>query len=150
MRTFWMCSFILILLSVGCKKEETTEPEITVPAIVVGTWVASSWTFNALATDSTIDLIANGAELTVVLQNSGRYTLIITAPGESPDYETGGLSFSGDQMTITSDNPNEGISVMTWSVTGTTMTLLSTESDYDFDGDNIGDPATMSMILQKQ
>ena len=151
MRILLTCGLIASLLLISCKKsDQPTEPANTVPSEVVGTWIASQWTFVSTDSASTVDVIAIGADLTVVLQTSGRYTLIVTYPNDPTEYETGVLSFSGDQMTITSDNPNEGITVMTWSVSGTSMTLLSTDDDFDFDDDGNSEPAIMTIVLDRQ
>jgi len=119
-----------------------------VPAEVVGTWTTTEFVFiNKADTTQKFDLISNGGSFVLEIDADGNFTSTTTF-GTFVETETGTLSFSGDQVTIT-ETGEPGSETITYSVSGNTMILVDSDSEFDFDDNGSDDPAILRITLQK-
>jgi len=140
----------IALTGIQCKKsEDPTGPE---DVNFDGTWVANSATSGTKmiydATDSNpilyVDAVEMGATLSITVVGDD-YSLILVEPEEEPMVDTGTFKAEGDQITLTSDDPEEDVLTFTWSLDSDLLTLKS--DDVSFPGFEI--PAKLTLVLKK-
>ena len=129
-------------LLAGCSESTGVQPED-----LAGTWTATTFEFQSVATRALrVDVIDLGFSLTFVIESSGAVTTTITGPGTN-DTDTGTLTVTGSNFTLTSSGDT---STGTISRDGDTLTLnVQTGAEFDFDDDGSEEPATITVILQK-
>ena len=116
---------------------------------IVGTWTATSMVFTSDAdADVSVDLIAEGATLSVVLGAEGTYSLVIHEPGFEPEDEGGTYSVDGAILTLDPIEFEENDSFEAV-LNGNTLTLTSSDDEFDFDDDEIEDPASLVVTLSR-
>jgi len=119
-------------------------------ASLVGTWNATRFEFVADANSSvTADLIPMGASVVVTIQSSGRYTIDQSMPGQPNEHMQGMMTVSGGTMTMVDDNDPANNTVASYSVSGTTLTVLSTDETFDFNGDGVDENADLHATFTK-
>lgn len=115
------------------------------PDDLAGTWIATS----AIMTDPAgisppVDLVTEGIDLTFIVGADGSLEAVITM-GTITDTDTGSFTVDGDNVTVILDgDPSTG----TISRSGNTLTMdLTTGIEWDFDGDNLDEPATLALVM---
>jgi hypothetical protein len=140
----------IAITGIHCKKsEDPTEPG---DVNFDGTWVANANTpgtkmvYDASESNPVllVDVVPMGATLSITVVGDN-YSLILVEPGEDPIPDTGTFAVNGDQMTLTSDDPEEDVLTFTWSLDGDMLTLRS--EDVYFPGSEI--PAKLMLVLKK-
>jgi hypothetical protein len=117
---------------------------------LTGTWVAIQYVFTNPANQSeSIDWIAAGASLTIAIDAAGDYTATIVEPGNAPEVISGTIAVEGDVVTISESGTGSPTPYVA-SRSGDTLTLDTSDEEYDFDGDSIEDPASLRIVLQRQ
>ena len=126
---------------------DETDPTGVEPANLAGTWTATAIVFTSIANPTlSVDEVADGATMTIVLSADGTYTLTFVFPGEENENEMGTYTVSGSTLTIT---PTGGTQeTMGVSRNGDTMTL-TLDDIYDFDGDQVEEDATLVVTLTR-
>lgn len=114
------------------------------PDDLAGTWTATAMVFSSVADPTTtVDVVTEGAALTLVLNADGTYSFVSVFPGEPDEDETGTFSVSGDVMTITPT----GLDPETFAIFRDGDTLTLTDSDtFDF-GQGVEEDALLVITL---
>ena len=114
-----------------------------------GTWTAASIVFTS-AEDPlvTADLVADGATLTLVLGAENTFTLTFTMPLEDNEVDTGTYTVTDSTMTL-SDSIELTTDEFAISRDSDTMTLTDTTEEFDFDGNEQEEAATLVITLTR-
>jgi len=141
----------ITLTGIHCKKsEDPTGPE---DVNFDGTWVANSATagtkmiYDASETNPLLiaDVVPLGATLSITVLGNN-YSLILVEPGEDPFVDTGDFLVEGNNISLTSDDPEEEVLSFKYSIDGNMLTL--TADDVFFPG--LDDtPAKLTIILKR-
>ncbi len=139
---------LAVTFVVGCSDSigANSTPE-EVSEALTGTWNATSFVFTNQANSSeTFDMIANGGSFSLTFSGN-EFSGSFTGPGENETF-TGTYVAQGTNLILTDDlEPNDPETVG-FTVSGSTLTI--TEDDmFDFDDDGFDEPATLTMVLQK-
>ena len=88
--------------------------------------------------------------MTIVFRSDGTFTSTILDPNETvPDVDTGTYEVVGSALTIAESG--QGSPTLFQAVRdGSTLTLTSSDEDYDWDDDGTDDPANMRIVLNRQ
>lgn len=148
-------AFTLIPACGGGDDGNGTGPDGDEFQVFVGTWVASSAVFtNPEAPSESIDVIAFGASLEIVVTSNRRFTITSSAPGEGTETESGDIEVEGGQLALTfDDDGTTDTQRLDYTLSNGDQTLaVSYEGDeeYDFDDDGTDDPAEVEIVLQKE
>ncbi len=114
---------------------------------LAGSWVATSIVFTSVADpEVSVDITAEGATATFLLDSEGAYTVTFV-DAEENEVETGTYAVAGSVLTLT--DSVEGAEA--WDVVrdGDTMTLTSDDDEFDFDDDQVEDPASLVITLAR-
>jgi Lipocalin-like domain len=117
---------------------------------LVGTWQATKAEYtNRSNSSQSVDIVALGSVLTLVLEAGSSFRLTIVDPGEPGNTVTGTWSASRDVLTIvTAGQSGETQFDMTFS--GNTLTLDGGHALFDIDGDGVGEECELDMILSRR
>ena len=118
---------------------------------LTGTWVATVWELtNPAVADQSVDMLAAGGSWTIMFNSDSTFTSTILDPGETiPDVDTGTYEVVGSVLTIAesgSGSPTPFQAVRD----GNTLTLTSSDGDYDWDDNGTDDPANERIVLSRQ
>lgn len=147
----------LLLLGINCKDATDSDGDnnnnntttIPTPSQLAGVWTASKAEFTDKANPSQkIDIIQQGGSVSLTVETNGHYTFNVNIPGEPPSTETGTIIRVNTQF-ITFDSANGGTHALAYTYSGTALTLMNENSYFDFNNDNIDEPATLYIILQR-
>ncbi len=132
----------------GCS--DSIGPDITpeeVVAALAGTWNATSFVFTSTANSSvTFDLIANGGSFSLTFTTGGQFSGSLTGLGENETF-TGTFVVQSTNLILT-DDLDPAPETVAFTLSGNTLTLII-DDVFDFDGDLVEEPATLSMVLQR-
>lgn len=116
---------------------------------VSGTWSIAKFEYvNAANSSERVDLIASGYSGTVTLNDNGQYVATITEPGFEPVSTTGTWSYTVDTFTL-QETGSSGNSQFDMDVGNDVLTLTGANSEYDFDGDDVPEPAVWNITLER-
>ena len=138
---------------VGCGGDDdngTDPPAGVTLADLAGTWDATEAEFQSL--DNPLlrfDLVALGGSLTLTVAANGDYTATIQAPGEAPETETGTVTVQGNVIDLNVDGVPESVE-FDFTLVGNTLTMVTESEGFDFDGDDIDDPARLTLVLVRR
>ncbi len=106
------------------------------PGFMVGDWIATALVVTSQINPAVaVDLIAQGATFTLLVQPSGRYTAILSGFGQASS-ESGTLSVEGNEVVFRRTLPTPETSRSTFVRHGSDVTLTGpTEFDFNFDGE---------------
>ncbi len=140
----------LLIGSVGCGGDDDgMSAEID---DLIGTWNATSLTFEEIGGTGTYDEIAAGGSATLVFRNDLTYSFTQVTPG--PPLETytedGIYAVTGSVITFTDDADPLDPTVAVLTLTSTALTLFLADDEYDFNGDDNDTPATFTLVFVKQ
>jgi len=113
---------------------------------LAGTWTATAMVFTSAADPTTsVDLVPEGATLTLVLGAEGSYSFIYASPWEPTEDEAGVYEVSGHTLTL-SITGTEDPEAWEISRNGDTMTLTDSAEVFDF-VDGVEEDATLVITL---
>ncbi len=136
---------VALLVAVGCS--DSTGPAS--PSDFVGDWLASSYVVTNIAnTSQSEDLIGLGMTLSITFTETS-YSGTAGFPGEATETFSGTYTIDGNQLILNETGELEP-DTMTYALSGNTMTLSGDDEEYDFDDDGQDDPATFTMVFQRQ
>jgi hypothetical protein len=116
---------------------------------VSGTWSIAKFEYvNAANTAERVDLVAQGLSGTVNLNDNGQYTATTTEPGFDPETVTGTWSYTADTFSLT-ETGNSFTWVFNLDVGDDVLTLTGADTEFDFDGDDVPEPATWNITLER-
>ncbi len=117
---------------------------------LTGTWVATEIVFtNPANASQSVDLIDQGATFTLTVRSDSTFTTVITEPGEPIETRTGDVSSNGDTLTVAESGQGSPTEFLA-SRSGDTLTLTTSDEEFDFDGDEAEDPANLRIVLRRQ
>lgn len=117
---------------------------------LAGTWDATEVTFQSLDNPLILfDLVALGGSLTLSVQADGSYAATLQAPGEAPETETGTVAVAGDRIVLAVDGV-PGSVAFDFTLAGSTLTMVTEEEGFDFDGDDVNDPARLTLVMVRR
>ena len=142
-----------ILASVAfasCGGDEVTGPGQEIDALV-GDWVAQKLEVTLVADPTrTADLLESGASFSINVQPSGQYTAVLTILG-FPQTEIGFLEVDGNELVFKRQHPSSDTSRADYSLLdGGSRVRLNGATEFDFDGDQIGEPSTLLTELVRR
>lgn len=115
-----------------------------------GTWDATKLEFtNTANTSEKVDIIALGGTYVIELASSGSYSAVLTPPGGAPEVTTGTWSASADIFKL-KETGTSGDMQFDYNLSGNTLTVSGANTDFDFDGDDVPEPARLSAVLVRQ
>ncbi|HEX9894071.1 MAG TPA: hypothetical protein VGA78_09095 [Gemmatimonadales bacterium] len=122
------------------------------PSGLTGTWRATKVELvNVANPTEKVELVALGMVLTAELNANETCRITSTFPGQPEEVITGTWSSSSEVFTI---RHSEGGNTITWqfdwNLSGNTLTLSGADNELDFDGDDLGDPAKLNLVLVRQ
>jgi hypothetical protein len=114
----------------GCGSDDSTGPQAQ---DVVGTWHATKVQVTSVANGAnTIDIVAAGGTLQVVLNANHTFSSTVTFPGEAPETSTGTYTQTATTLSLINDQ-NSGGDVIVFDVALSNGTLLLTNGTITFD-----------------
>ncbi len=118
---------------------------------LAGTWGATVWELtNPAVAGQSVDMLTAGGSWTIMFNSDSTFTSTILDPGETiPDVDTGTYEVVGTVLTIAesgSGSPTPFQAVRD----GNTLTLTSSDGDYDWDDNGTDDPANERIVLSRQ
>jgi len=116
----------------GCGSDDSTGPQLQ---DVVGTWHATKAQVTSLVEApfvATIDIVASGGTLQVVLNANHTYSSTVTFPGEAPETSSGTYTQTATTLSLINDQ-NSGGDVIVFDVALSNGTLLLTNGIITFD-----------------
>jgi uncharacterized cupin superfamily protein len=140
---WWAALPSLVLASVSCS--DSAAPD---PGSLLGTWDATKLEFTRVAnTSEKVDIIPLGGVFVITLAANDVCTASLTMPQTAPENMTGTWSVSIDVFTLhwTGDTGNTQFD---FSLSGSTMTLVG--GDVDFDFGNGDEPSKLTVVLVKR
>ena len=120
-------------------------PEEVVDALV-GTWNATSFVFTNKANSSeTFDLLADGGSFSITFTATRGFSGSSTFEGATDTF-SGTYIVQGTNL-ITSET-GESDETVAFTLSGNTLTL-TLDDEFDFNDDDVDEPATLSIVLQR-
>ncbi len=117
---------------------------------LAGTWEATAYVFTSVADPTQmVDIIAAGGSYSLTIAVDSSFTTRFLEPGETMETKTGSVTVLGSTLTIAKSgqgSPTDFSAVRD----GNAMTLITQDEDYDFDGDQVEDEATLRVELTRQ
>ena len=149
--------FAIILIFGACESGDEFDDEFTLNgtfinmADIAGSWAATQAVFTNFATNTTVDVVADGGSVSLTIQSDGRFTVTVSVVGEAPEVSTGRMGFDEDLLVIAfDDEPEEWefFSIMhnepTLSISGGNGLVT-----FDFDNDGIEEAAFIDFIFDR-
>jgi len=140
----------LFLLFTACDKNSTgNDDEKTPPfAEFVTEWNASEFVMSSNSNPSVKeDLVKLGISFYMVIDEDKNYNTVLTIPGDPRIIETGTVTVEGNKMYV-KPHDEDGY-VMTYTLTGNTLTLVFPEDEFDFNDTGIAVSVTRTIVLWK-
>jgi hypothetical protein len=122
----WGVVIAPLILFVTCKEEDGLSTEKV--SEISGNWTATKATFNG------IDVVEEGGGVTMVIQNSGRFTFTIMRPGRTDMVFTGKLGFDEQWLAVEYDTDPGDYEYYDISYDEDNL-HIGANSEFDFDGD---------------
>ena len=138
-----LCVLALPALLASCGDSTGVQPDD-----LAGTWTATSFVFQSVATPALQVDVVDEQDLTITatIQSSGDVSLTITGTGIN-ETSNGTLTVTGSNFTLVLDGDT---STGTISRDGDVLTLTFTSGlEFDFDQDGTDEPATGTAVFQK-
>ncbi len=142
-RLSWLAIPLLAGLAWGCGDSTgVTEADL------VGTWNATAFKFSDFGDPvMDFDVIGMGGSVQIVIAANGDYTVTTTIPGVGPDVATGTWVLQGGDLLILTGTGETDGTEMTVGLSGTTLTVHSTDLMFDFGNGEI--PAQLHATFVK-
>lgn len=137
----WWTTVASALAVVACSGGGSGVP----PAEMVGTWNVTRYELVSTSSSTTkVDLISLGGSATLAMKADGTYQMAMQAPGQPAESPTGTWSLSTDVLTTTQDGM-AGNMQFDYTLSGSTLTLTGADSQWDFNGDGVDEPAKLNI-----
>lgn len=141
---------LAVVLAPACGDVTDIEAELT-PAILSGDWEATTVVITNLSNPAqSIDLLAQGGELAFRFTIDGDATQFLTLPDEE-DPAVSTATYEIDSPFLVFIDENDEAQVYAYELqstqTGNSLTLASTDVEFDFDGDGTAEPAFFSVVM---
>jgi hypothetical protein len=136
-------------VTVACGDDGGPGGNITIVDLV-GTWNATTVTYTSQADGSKrVDLIAGDGRATLTISSDGRYTFALAPALGAPEVSSGFAVIESGFLLL--QNVTEpGVTVaFAMTVTNGTLGLVTDEVEYDFDGNDEGEPAFLQIGLRR-
>ena len=152
---FIIAIFIALLFTCFSCKDSTDADEddnnttFPTPTVLAGNWIASKVEFtNQENPSQKIDISQQGGSASITIETNGHYTFNVLISGETPSVETG--TIIGVSSQVIEFRSNNGVThSRAYTYSTTVFTLQDEYSDFDFDGDDTNESATLYIILQR-
>lgn len=132
------------LVVIACSGATTSSADLA------GTWNVSKYELVSASNSATkVELISAGASITVVLKSDGTYQIAMKTPGQPDENITGTWSASSDTLTTTQTG-RSGNMQFDYALSGTTLTLSGADTDWDFNGDEVAEPAKLNITAARR
>jgi hypothetical protein len=141
-----------LLLSLGGCGEDPVEVVATSDDLL-GTWNITSLMYTPVGGGTSVQSIEPGTSGVITFRADFTYTITFTevGPPQVTDVEDGMFTVMGSVLTITPDDaPNDPSNLDIQQLTATSATLFQADDEFDFDDDGDDEPATTTVMLQKQ
>ena len=136
---------LIAALAAGCG--DSTGVEVN---DLAGTWVATVHVFTSVADPTqTVDIIAAGGSYSLTIRADSTFTSSFLEPGEAMETRTGTVTVVAATLTV-AESGQGSPTAFTAVRDGNAMTLTTGDEDYDFDGDQVDDAATLRIELTRQ
>lgn len=137
----------LALAILSCGGDSSTGPS---PQTLAGVWRATYAQFTSQATPTLrVEVIAQGATITLTLNTAGTYSTSMTAPGSPTETTTGTWTSSSDVLTLRETGMSGDVQ-FDMALNGTTLSLNGGHMMYDVNGDGTEEEAILDMRLTRQ
>jgi len=140
---------IAALLTSACGNVADIEADLT-PEILSGDWEATTVQITNLANPAqTLDLLAEGGELSFRFTLDGNATQFLTLPGEEePEVSEATYEIDSPYLIFLADGEAQIYAYELQSTqTGNSLTLATNDLLFDFDGDGVPDPALFAVVI---
>ena len=120
---------------------------------LLGTWNVTSLVYAPVGGGTSVQAIEPGASAVITFRADLSYTITFTevGPPQVTDVEDGTFTVMGSVLTLTPDDaPNDPSNLDIQQLTATSVTLFQAVDEFDFDDDGNDEPATTTVMLQKQ
>ena len=118
------------------------------PGAIAGTWNAINYGFvNKADLDDTVELISQGASLTVTFTSDGDFTWDFRDVDGQLEARSGTFSVAGSILTLSESGQDPDPFLATRN--DDSMTLRTGNREFDFDEDGIGEPAELRIFLTR-
>jgi hypothetical protein len=133
----------------GCGDEDTTGPAGS--SLLQDSWVATVWRYtNQANTSQQVELVATGVTVTLTIGASS-YNIVFSMTGQPNQTISGTYTVSGSNFIVTETGSSMPESIpFTFTNGNNTLSMTSSNSDWDFDNDGTDDPATLTMVFTRQ
>ncbi len=148
--------FMIGSLSSCSSDEEDFTVSLDGPSISVsdfsGSWVATTAVFESTDGSQRLDVIQEGGSATLQVQNNGRFTITISAPGQGSDSFSGEMGFNGEEygnqlIVLFDGDARDDYELFNVAVTNDDVLFLSGITAYDFTGSGGEVPATIDLVM---
>ena len=144
---FIIAFFALFLFTDNCS-ETSTQTEDNLPEEFIGEWNAEQFVIASKVNPQLeIDMIEYGCSFCLIIDADRNYSISISIPDEEDKKDTGTVSYNNNVLTFISNS--EGISKVSCTLSGNTLTIVNDEIGFDFDENDIEEPATYTVVLKK-
>jgi hypothetical protein len=142
-RLSWLAIPVIAGLAWGCGDSTgVTEADL------VGTWHATAFKFSDFGDPvMDFDVIGMGGSVDIVINGNGAYSVVITLPQIPPDTVSGTWVLQGNDLLILTETGGDATE-MTVGLSGTTLTIHSTDLTFDFGNGEI--PAQLNATFEKE
>ena len=147
MRTLIRLLLVALLpLAASCGGDEEAAGPISND--LIGSWDATQIEIVSVANpDLTVDIIALGGHGRLVLESNAYFGLSVGVPGEPTEF-AGGVWSSTNVLLLTFDSGDiEGTWRFDYVLNGDNLRLTGATAEYDFDGNEVDDPAILNLTL---
>ncbi len=149
-RLFSLLASLLVLSVSGCGGDDPLDVDST---DVVGSWNITSLIYAAVTGGASVEALEPGVSGVVTFRSDLTYSIVFeeVGPPMVTDIEDGTFTVTADVIRITPDDaPGDPSDLEIVSLTATTLTLFQADDEFDFDDGGIDEPATTTVVLQKQ
>ncbi len=143
--TFAILGLTLALMTSSCSSNPSSPDDANALKALAGTWKATEVIYTSKA-DSTVSeniLETMGFEYTMTIKADGSYTVTTKFQGQTFNFS--GTFNEEEDGGIGSDEPNTTVTV-----SGNTLTMIDTDTSWDFDKDGTEEPAILKMVFVRQ
>jgi hypothetical protein len=139
---------VLVALSMSVACGDNGPDPLTLDDLV-GTWRATQFVFTKQSDPSRFfDLIQNSGVVTIVIAANGTYSGQQSAFGVTETF-SGTITVSGSFVSLTDDEDPGDPTDFAASLTGNTLTLATSDAEFDFDFDGTDEPASLTAVFQR-
>lgn len=146
--------FLGAFLFAACGDDDDgTGPDGVTVADLAGSWTATQLQFTSTEGLGSVDIIQDlGGSFVLQIQSDGSFTADVNVPQMGSFELPGSVTISGSTLTVdfAQDVPPFNDFSADFTLSGNQLTLDVSDADFDFNQDGQEDPATATVILQRQ